>query len=240
MSKWMVSRWLSGRLLGRLTGCLTACGLAGAVVLAVAQEPPKPPPGTAPAPPSASRAPAENAAANPAGPGAALYPGFSGYARQVTTRVPEAQRWFDQGIQLLYGFNHDEAIRSFERAAELDPSCAMAWWGSAYGRGLHINNPQMGEAQSRLALLLAEGRHAEAEEVYRADLVRHPNNAWSLLGLQQSLQGQIASGRAEDRGAKAAQAEALAAEVQRAWARADVTPIASCYCHPDALSGKAD
>jgi tetratricopeptide (TPR) repeat protein len=80
-----------------------------------------------------------------------LYPGFTGYARKVTTDSPQAQRWFNQGIQLLYGFNHDEAIRSFERAAKADPSCAMAWWGSAYARGLHINNPEMSEEQSRLA-----------------------------------------------------------------------------------------
>ncbi|MCL4207490.1 MAG: hypothetical protein KJ000_33825 [Pirellulaceae bacterium] len=82
---------------------------------------------------------------------AKLYSGFQGYARKVTTDSAEAQRWFDQGIQLLYGYNHDEAIRSFERAAEIDPSCAMAWWGSAYARGLHINNPEMSEEQSRLA-----------------------------------------------------------------------------------------
>jgi tetratricopeptide (TPR) repeat protein len=69
----------------------------------------------------------------------------------VTTRSADAQKWFNQGIQLLYGFNHDEAIRSFEMAAQRDPSCAMAWWGSAYARGLHINNPEMGEEQSRLA-----------------------------------------------------------------------------------------
>ena len=80
-----------------------------------------------------------------------FYPGFSGYARRVTCTSAEAQRWFDQGIQLLYGYNHDEAIRSFEKAAAIDPSCAMAWWGSAYARGLHINNPVMGEEQSRLA-----------------------------------------------------------------------------------------
>jgi tetratricopeptide (TPR) repeat protein len=80
-----------------------------------------------------------------------LYDGFEGYARKVTTSSAEAQRWFDQGIQLLYGFNHDEAIRSFEQAAAIDPQCAMAWWGSAYARGIHINNPVMGEEQSRLA-----------------------------------------------------------------------------------------
>jgi tetratricopeptide (TPR) repeat protein len=84
-------------------------------------------------------------------PPAKIYSGFRGYARKVTCSSDTAQKWFDQGIQLLYGFNHDEAIRSFEQAAKIDPTCAMAWWGSAYARGLHINNPEMGEEQSRLA-----------------------------------------------------------------------------------------
>lgn len=79
------------------------------------------------------------------------YSGFDGYSRTITCDSPEAQEWFNQGIQLLYGFNHDEAVRSFEKAAELDPTCAMAWWGAAYARGMHINNPEMGEEQSRLA-----------------------------------------------------------------------------------------
>ena len=74
------------------------------------------------------------------------------------------------------------------------------------------------------ALLLAEGQPAEAEEVYRADLVRHPKNAWSLLGLQQSLQQQ----------GRQAEADALAKQVTLAWSRADIAPPASCYCHPDA------
>ncbi len=87
---------------------------------------------------------------------ARLYPGYSGYSRRITTSSPEAQKWFDQGIQLLYGYNHDEAIRSFRQAAELDPSCAMAFWGEAYARGLHINNPEMSEEQSRLAFEAAE------------------------------------------------------------------------------------
>ncbi len=79
------------------------------------------------------------------------YRGFTGYAREITTKSKAAQEWFNQGIQLLYGYNHDEAIRSFEQAAKEDPSCGMAWWGSAYARGLHINNPLMTEEQSRLA-----------------------------------------------------------------------------------------
>lgn len=82
---------------------------------------------------------------------ASLYHGFTGYTRKVTTKSAKAQQWFNQGIQLLYGYNHDEAIRSFKKAAEIDPSCAMAWWGVAYARGLHINNPEMSEEQSKLA-----------------------------------------------------------------------------------------
>lgn len=78
-----------------------------------------------------------------------LYAGFGNYQRKVTTASPQAQNWFNQGLQLLYGFNYDEAIRSFREAARLDPKCAMAWWGVAYGHGLHINNPVMTEEQSR-------------------------------------------------------------------------------------------
>ena len=61
-----------------------------------------------------------------------LYDGFSGYDRPVTAASPEAPRWFDQGLQLVYGFNHDEAIRSFGRAAELDPDCAR-WLAEGHG-----------------------------------------------------------------------------------------------------------
>ncbi len=102
--------------------------------------------------------PAEPTASEPSG---RLYEGFGNYQRPVRTDSPEAQRWFDQGIQLLYGFNHDEAIRSFQQAAEADPDCPMAWWGISYAHGLHINNPRMSEQQSRggyLAAIEAEKR----------------------------------------------------------------------------------
>ncbi len=94
----------------------------------------------------------------------ALYEGFNGYTRRITTASTAAQQWFDQGVQLLYGFNHDEAIRSFETAAELDPTCAMAWWGAAYARGLHINNPEMGEEQSRRAHEAADNALAALDD----------------------------------------------------------------------------
>ncbi|HRQ72731.1 MAG TPA: hypothetical protein PLU35_06860 [Phycisphaerales bacterium] len=81
----------------------------------------------------------------------ALFENMGGHTRTITTSSPLAQEHFNQGLAWLYGFNHDEAIRSFQKAQRADPNCAMAWWGEAYARGLHINNPQMGEEQSRLA-----------------------------------------------------------------------------------------
>jgi tetratricopeptide (TPR) repeat protein len=74
--------------------------------------------------------------------GARLYSGYGDFHRAIRTDSAAAQRWFDQGMQLLYGFNHDEAIRSFREAARLDPRAAMPWWGVAYAYGIHVNNPK--------------------------------------------------------------------------------------------------
>ena len=63
--------------------------------------------------------------------GAALLPGLGNYDFKITTRNPEVQRWFNQGLMLTFGFNHDAAERSFLKAAQLDPDCAMAYWGLA-------------------------------------------------------------------------------------------------------------
>jgi tetratricopeptide (TPR) repeat protein len=76
---------------------------------------------------------------------------LGGYSRRVTTTSSDAQRHFDIALRWMYSFNHDEAVRAYRRAAEADPSCAMAWWGVALCRGPHINNPFMSEASSREA-----------------------------------------------------------------------------------------
>ncbi len=68
-----------------------------------------------------------------------LYSDLGTYHKAIGTRVPAAQQYFDQGLRLVYGFNHPEAIRSFTRAAELDPTCAICWWGVAYAYGPHVN-----------------------------------------------------------------------------------------------------
>jgi tetratricopeptide (TPR) repeat protein len=69
----------------------------------------------------------------------ALIPGLGTYTHTIATRSPEAQKFFNQGLNLLYGFNRYEALRSFRRAAELDPSAAMPHWGIAMAQAPYIN-----------------------------------------------------------------------------------------------------
>src|SRR5690606_34251358 len=71
--------------------------------------------------------------------GAVLLDGLGDYSFPVTSAHPEVQRWFDQGLALAYGFNHDAAERAFLKATELDPGCAMCWWGAALVLGPHVN-----------------------------------------------------------------------------------------------------
>ena len=77
-----------------------------------------------------------------------LFKGLGTHTRTITTSSPEAQKYFNQALVWTYAFNHDEAIRSYTYAAELDPDCAMAEWGVALCNGPHINNPVMDEAHS--------------------------------------------------------------------------------------------
>ena len=64
-----------------------------------------------------------------------LLKGLGTWHHPIATKNPEAQKYFDQGLALLYGFNRYEALRSFTKAAELDPTAAMAWWGMAMSHG---------------------------------------------------------------------------------------------------------
>jgi tetratricopeptide (TPR) repeat protein len=68
-----------------------------------------------------------------------LYTDLGNYHRAITTANPATQRYFDQGLRLVFGFNHGEAIRAFKEAARLDPNCAMCYWGIAYAYGPHVN-----------------------------------------------------------------------------------------------------
>jgi tetratricopeptide (TPR) repeat protein len=79
-----------------------------------------------------------------------LMSGLGRIHHPITTSSPEAQRYFDQGLALAYGFNHDGAIDAFREAARLDPTCAMCWWGIGFAYGPNINAP-MGPEAARLA-----------------------------------------------------------------------------------------
>ncbi len=68
-----------------------------------------------------------------------LYSGMGNLHHKIATTNPEAQKFFDQGLTLVYGFNHEQAIRSFERASELDPNAAMPYWGKALALGPNYN-----------------------------------------------------------------------------------------------------
>jgi tetratricopeptide (TPR) repeat protein len=120
--------------------------VALAVAASVSCNTPKPPP--TPAPPPPPPAPVAPVRKTPTVP---LFSGLGKHSRRVTTTSPDAQRYFDQGLAFVYGFNHDEAIRSFSQAAEIDPQCAMAHWGVALANGPHINNPVVDEAHAKAA-----------------------------------------------------------------------------------------
>lgn len=72
---------------------------------------------------------------------ARLIAGLGEVHHAVSTKNLQAQRFFDQGLKFVYGFNHDEARKSFQYAAELDPQLAMAWWGVALTLGPNYNLP---------------------------------------------------------------------------------------------------
>lgn len=95
-----------------------------------------------------------------------LFDGLGDLQHPVTVKSKQAQRYFDQGMRLVFGFNHKEAIRSFRSAAHLDPQCAMAYWGIAYAYGPHVNKPMDGSDTTNAwaALQLAVAAKAGATE----------------------------------------------------------------------------
>ncbi|WP_111721048.1 tetratricopeptide repeat protein [Homoserinimonas sp. OAct 916] len=87
------------------------------------------------------------------------------YSRPVTTASRDAQLWFDRGLVWTYGFNHEEAVRCFEKAVEADPDCAMAFWGIAYSLGPNYNKPWEDFEENELSSTVARAFHATNEAV---------------------------------------------------------------------------
>jgi len=109
------------------------------------------------------------------------------YSRPITTKSPDAQLWFDRGLNWVFGFNHAEAIKCFGKALEHDPTCAMAQWGISYAAGPNYNLPwhlydpagkaaALGAAYDAMkkAQALVEGTTPVEQSLIEALSVRYP------------------------------------------------------------------
>lgn len=115
--------------------------------------------------------------------GAALLGDVGTAHRPVSTRSAEAQRYFDQGLRLMWAFNHDEATRSFAKAATLDPDCGACYWGVALTVGPNYNLPFLAPERAKvafeasgLAAAHAAGATRVEQELIAALAKRYPND----------------------------------------------------------------
>ncbi len=159
-------------------------------------------------------------AAAPAPPvGATLLEGLGKHHYAVSSANPQVQRWFDQGLMLSYGFNHDAAERSFLKATELDPDCAMCWWGASLVLGPHVNGamePTNNEkAWSRLqrAIALAPNASKREQAFIKALSARYsehpPADRKPLDGAYAQATRQLVAANPDDLDAAVFHAEAL-------------------------------
>ncbi|HQW64026.1 MAG TPA: hypothetical protein PLI00_14255 [Pseudomonadota bacterium] len=123
---------MNARLALSLTVFLAAC----------TPEPAAPPAAEVPA--VVAEAPAAIPAAAPAGPH--RFDTLGALHRPISSKNPDAQAWFDQGLRMAYGFNHQAAGQAFAEAVKADPDCAICWWGQALVLGPNINVPMVPEA----------------------------------------------------------------------------------------------
>ena len=102
-------------------------------------------------------------------------PGMGNHHHAIVTTSGEAQQYFDQGVNLVFGFNHEEAVRSFKRAAELDPKASMPHWGIAWALGpnynLDVDDDRAKQANTAIAqaLMLSTGGPDDRARVHRGD-----------------------------------------------------------------------
>jgi tetratricopeptide (TPR) repeat protein len=170
--------------------------------------------------------------------GARLFDGLGTFHRPIATASPEAQRYFDQGMRLTWAFNHDEAARSFAKASELDPHCALCFWGLGLALGPNYNMPLMAEARAKVAwdaLGKAKALAAQAmpaEQALIAALARRyagptpldPSNEAPLLAAYAGAMRDAARRLPEDNDIQTLYAEALMNITPWKLWRADGTP----------------
>jgi tetratricopeptide (TPR) repeat protein len=151
--------------------------------------------------------------------GATLLTGLGNYDFPVTSKHPDVQRWFNQGLMLTYGFNHDAAERSFLKAAELDHDCAMCWWGAALVLGPHVNaqmdpvNNEKAWTRLQRAVALAP-KSSEREQAYIKALEsrfaeRPPEDRRPLDEAYAEATGRLVAQRPDDLDAAVFHAEAM-------------------------------
>lgn len=101
------------------------------------------------------------------------------FHHKISTPVPEAQAYFNQGFQLRYGFAKPEAVRSFQAAEQQDPTCAMCYWGEAWALGGYLNEPMTADeapqayAAAQTALKLSQTGTAEEQALIQAIALRY-------------------------------------------------------------------
>jgi hypothetical protein len=148
-----------------------------------------------------------------------LFEGLGSHRLEISTDSPEAQAYFDQGLIFAYGFNHFEAVRSFEEAARHDPACAMCHWGIALALGPHINAPMDPEAAAPTHAAVTRARElAESatprEQAYIAALAERyapdpPEDRSALDRAYAEAMGRLAEDHPGDLDALTLHAEAL-------------------------------
>jgi tetratricopeptide (TPR) repeat protein len=164
-------------------------------------------------------APGPDAGAVPAEERAPLYDDLGSHSHAISTAVPAAQRYFDQGLRLTYAFNHAEAIRSFTEATRLDPDCAMCFWGIALAWGPNINAPMDSAggaaawAAVREAVRLAPGASPEERALIGALATRYaespPAERAALDSAWARAMAEVAAQHPDDDDALALYADAL-------------------------------
>jgi len=153
---------------GRISGTLL-------VLVVVAACSKAPPPDKAATAAPATPAPASAPTASPLS-------GVGNHHHLIATTSADAQRYFDQGFDLVYGFNHEEAARSFKRAADLDPKAPMPQWGIAWALGpnynLDVDDERAREANAAIARALELSKAgSDAERAYiEAMAIRFPSD----------------------------------------------------------------
>ncbi len=148
-----------------------------------------------------------------------LYDNLGNHHHEITTKVAKSQQYFDQGLRLVFGFNHGEAIRAFNEAARLDPNCAMCYWGTALAYGPHVNAPMdsaggvAAYAAVRKALPLLSHATPQEQAYIRAVAKRYapvpPTNRAALDSAYARAMGEVVTKYPDDLDAATLYAESM-------------------------------